>query len=79
MENIFDVQQTQHYINRIQHLTPETVGLWGKMSVEDMLAHCNVTYEFIYEPEKHKKHAKKALRSVKIRKNLKNCEDRQKT
>lgn len=55
MENIFDAQQTQQYINRIQNLTPETVGLWGKMSVSDMLAHCNVTYEFVYEPEKHKK------------------------
>ncbi|MFC6268023.1 DUF1569 domain-containing protein [Frigoriflavimonas asaccharolytica] len=55
MQNIFDAQQTQQYINRIQKLTAETERLWGRMSVEDMLAHCNVTYEFVYEPEKHKK------------------------
>lgn len=24
------------------------------MSVEQMLAHCNVTYEMVYEPQKHK-------------------------
>lgn len=55
MENVFDPQQSQNYIKRIQMLTPESQGKWGKMSVEEMLAHCNVTYEFVYEPEKHKK------------------------
>ncbi len=55
MQNIFDAQQTQNYIDRIQSLTPETKGNWGKMNVEEMLAHCNVTYEFVYETEKHKK------------------------
>ena len=28
--------------------------LWGKMSLNQMLAHCNVSYEFVYE-DKHKK------------------------
>ena len=55
MENIFDAHLCQRYISRIQDLTPESVGNWGKMSVSEMLAHCNVTYEFVYEPEKHKR------------------------
>jgi hypothetical protein len=55
MENVFDVKTAQHYIDRINKLTPETEGLWGKMTVDQMLAHCNVSYEMVYEPEKHKK------------------------
>lgn len=55
MENVFDAKTAQHYIDRINKLTPETEGLWGKMTVDQMLAHCNVSYEMVYEPEKHKK------------------------
>lgn len=55
MENVFDAKDAQNYIDRINNLTPETKGLWGKMMVDQMLAHCNVSYEMVYEPEKHKK------------------------
>ncbi len=55
MENIFDVKTAQQYIDRINQLTPETAGKWGKMSVDQMLAHLNVQYEIIYQPEKHPK------------------------
>lgn len=55
MENIFDAKTAQNYIDRINQLTPETQGKWGEMCVDQMLAHCNVTYEFIYEPQKHPK------------------------
>jgi hypothetical protein len=55
MENVFDAKDAQNYIDRINNLTPETHGLWGKMTVDQMLAHCNVSYEMVYEPEKHKK------------------------
>jgi len=55
MENIFDAKTAQNYIDRINRLNSETQGKWGKMSVSQMLAHCNVTYEFIYEPQKHPK------------------------
>lgn len=55
MENIFDVKTVQNYIDRINGLTPETQRKWGKMSVNQMLAHLNVPYSFIFEPEKHKK------------------------
>lgn len=55
MENIFDAKDAQNYIDRINKLTPETPQQWGTMSVDQMLAHCNVAYESIYEPGKHKK------------------------
>lgn len=55
MENIFDAKVAQSYIERINQLTPETQGKWGKMTVDQVLAHMNVAYSFIFEPEKHKK------------------------
>ncbi|QQV01358.1 MULTISPECIES: DUF1569 domain-containing protein [Chryseobacterium] len=55
MENVFDPKDAQNYINRINNLVEDTHGLWGRMTVDQMLAHCSVTYEMVYEPEKHKK------------------------
>lgn len=55
MKNIFSEEGSQEVITRIEQLTPSSTPLWGKMDVAQMLAHCNVTYEFIFEPEKHKK------------------------
>ncbi|AZB28757.1 MULTISPECIES: DUF1569 domain-containing protein [Chryseobacterium] len=55
MENVFDAKDAQNYINRINNLVEETHGLWGRMTVDQMLAHCCVSYEMVYEPEKHKK------------------------
>jgi hypothetical protein len=49
MINIFDISETNGIINRINKLKPETQGQWGRMSVAQMLAHCNVTYEMIYD------------------------------
>jgi hypothetical protein len=49
MKNVFNIDDTNEIINRIGQLTPDTKGLWGKMSVAQMLAHCNVTYEMAYE------------------------------
>ena len=49
MKNIFQEEVSQEVINRINKLTPSTQPLWGKMSVDHMLAHCNVTYEFLYD------------------------------
>lgn len=55
MQNLFGAKEAQKYIDRINNLSKETVANWGKMSVDQMLAHCNVTYEMVYEAEKHKK------------------------
>lgn len=49
MKNIFAPSVTQEVIDRIDRLTPETKPLWGKMSVSQMLAHCCVSYEYVYE------------------------------
>ncbi len=54
LPNIYDSQVAQQLIDRINKLTPETLPLWGKMNASQMLAHCNVTYEMIYE-DIHKK------------------------
>lgn len=55
MKNIFHQEVTDEVIGRINQLTSETQPKWGKMDVAQMLAHCCVTYEFIFEPEKHPK------------------------
>ena len=54
LPNIFSKPVTDQVIERINHLKPNTQPLWGKMTVAQMLAHCNVTYELIYE-NKHLK------------------------
>lgn len=53
--NIFNKQIAEEIIQRIERLQPDTSALWGKMPVHTMLAHCNVTYEMVYEEGKHPK------------------------
>jgi hypothetical protein len=52
--NIFTKEISDGIVDRINKLSFDTKPLWGKMTVEQMLAHCSVTYEMIYE----NKHAK---------------------
>lgn len=49
MKNIFQEEVSNEVIHRINRLTPTTAPLWGKMSVDQMLAHCSVLYEFLYD------------------------------
>ncbi|OEK09884.1 hypothetical protein A8C32_10265 [Flavivirga aquatica] len=49
MKNIFDLKETNTIIDRINKLDSSTKQLWGKMSVDQMLAHCNVPYEMVFE------------------------------
>lgn len=49
MKNIFNETDVNEYIARIQQLSENSTPKWGKMNVASMLAHCNVTYEFVYE------------------------------
>lgn len=49
MKNIFKQEISAAVINRINSLTPQTAAKWGKMSVDQMLAHCIVTYEMVYD------------------------------
>jgi hypothetical protein len=55
MKNVFSENDVQEIIERINMLNPSTERLWGKMTVSQMLAHCNVNYEIVYEPGKHPK------------------------
>jgi len=54
LPNIFSKEISEQVINRINTLTPATKALWGKMTVDQMLAHCAVSYEMAYE-NKHPK------------------------
>ena len=54
MNNIFDAKENEIVIGRIHNLQHTTRPLWGKMSADQMLAHCNVTYEMAFE-DKHPK------------------------
>ncbi|MEN2280762.1 DUF1569 domain-containing protein [Algoriphagus sp. SE2] len=54
MKNIFDPEVHEELINRINKLTPDTKAQWGKMTVDQMLAHCCVAYEMAYT-NKHPK------------------------
>ena len=49
MKDIFDKTVSEEIINRIDSLNPNSEGKWGKMTVDQMLAHCNVTYELVYD------------------------------
>jgi hypothetical protein len=54
VEDMFNSQGKDRMIKRINSLSPDSKALWGKMSVGQMLAHCNVAYEMVHEPGKHK-------------------------
>jgi len=49
VKNIFLLSDSNEVITRIQQLNADSQPLWGKMAVGQMLAHCNVTYELVYE------------------------------
>lgn len=55
MRNIFNRQEASEFVDRINILTSSTRPHWGTMSAAQMMAHCNVMFEMIYEPEKHKR------------------------
>ncbi|WP_291286753.1 DUF1569 domain-containing protein [Flavobacterium sp.] len=49
MKNVFLKEDCDEFVKRINLLEPESKGLWGKMDVAQMLAHCNVSYEMVYD------------------------------
>lgn len=55
MEDIFNAKTAQNYIGRISQMTPATLPRWGKMNASQALAHLNVPYGYIFEPEKYPK------------------------
>lgn len=65
MKNIFDANDVQNYLDRLQNLKPDTNPKWGKMNAPQVLAHLNVAYEMIFEPEQHP--APKGLRKLMLK------------
>lgn len=49
MQNVFKREDCDEFIKRINQLKNDSQPVWGKMSVDQMLAHCNVTYEMAYD------------------------------
>lgn len=49
LPNIFSKEISVQVIDRINSLNATSKANWGKMNVAQMLAHCNVTYEMVYE------------------------------
>lgn len=52
--DLFDASTLDAAIARINRLTPETRAVWGRMTVDQMLAHLCVSYEMVYTT-KHKR------------------------
>jgi Protein of unknown function (DUF1569) len=49
LPNIFEKNVTDEVVQRINQLNSSTQANWGKMNVAQMLAHCAVTYEMVYD------------------------------
>jgi Protein of unknown function (DUF1569) len=49
MKNIFNSADATQLIERINQLKSGSPALWGKMNAGKMLAHCNVSFEMVYE------------------------------
>ncbi len=56
MPDLFDSEVAGKLIARIDALTPDSTPLWGKMNVGQMLAHCSVPFQTVYDPEYIKAH-----------------------
>jgi hypothetical protein len=53
--NLFEPATAEHFIARVQKLTPTTPGQWGKMTVAQMLAHASVVLEKAMSKEKEQR------------------------
>lgn len=49
IQDVFDKNVTDELVARINRLNEHSTPEWGKMNAAQMLAHCCVMYEFIYE------------------------------
>ena len=49
MKYLFEKAVKDQLVSRINNLKPDTPALWGQMGVSQMLAHCCVSFEMVYE------------------------------
>jgi hypothetical protein len=45
MQNLFDAVTYNEVMERMNRLSPQAVGQWGKMNVSQMLAHCKEAFK----------------------------------
>lgn len=50
MKNVFESQDCNELIGRLEKLSEGSKAQWGKMNAGQMLAHCNVAYEYTFDP-----------------------------
>lgn len=50
MINIYNAADVSVLINRIDQLNENKLPQWGSMNAAQMLAHCNIAYQYAYEP-----------------------------
>ena len=55
IKNILTAPVADEIIGRINRLEPGARPAWGKMSADQMLAHCNVPYAYTFYPEHFKR------------------------
>ncbi|MCF6132928.1 DUF1569 domain-containing protein [Flavobacterium wongokense] len=48
MSSIYNKADNEIIISRINKLTPESQGQWGKMTVDQMLSHCQAPMDFAF-------------------------------
>ncbi len=48
MGSIYNKTDNEIFISRINNLTPESQRLWGKMTVDQMLSHCQAPIDFAF-------------------------------
>lgn len=49
MKSVFNPTDKNELLERINKLAPTSTPQWGSMDVAQMLAHCNVTYELVFD------------------------------
>jgi len=48
MKSIYNADDNKEVIERINKLTPESKAQWGKMTVDQMLSHCQAPLDFTF-------------------------------
>lgn len=49
--NLFNKEESEAMLKRIDALQPNQPALWGKMNVEQMMAHLNITFKYTFGQE----------------------------
>ena len=62
MKSIFDEKTYQEVLERLENLTPESERLWGKMSVAQMLWHCQMPIRLAIKNKKTTKKSNPLIR-----------------